>query len=112
MILRRCIFFIFLGLLITILTINFYFLKIINSSELNTKNTSLNSQSNYFNSKILIVELVQENINKTIKVLPPRYFKRNENYINILEKIILELQIIQNANNNTLDVLKTVCIIK
>ncbi|XP_011496158.1 PREDICTED: glycosaminoglycan xylosylkinase [Ceratosolen solmsi marchali] len=56
---------------------------------------------------MLTVECIQQNIIKKIQILPSKYFQQNANYISILDKIILELQIHQNASNDTLKVLKT-----
>lgn len=104
------------ALLILVITVNIYFIRIIveNSSQksqfknlplveenhLVGPSSSLRKNENGRNFPKSVGEDIDEKIKEEIQMLPSKYFKRNTSYLIVLERLLSELKIMDNAHED------------
>lgn len=111
---RRCVLLALGILLILVITVNIYFIRIIveNSSQKSQfKNlplveenylpgSSLRKNENSRNFQKSVGEDINEKIKEETRILPSKYFKQNTSYLIVLERLLSELKIMDNAHED------------
>ncbi|XP_034945348.1 glycosaminoglycan xylosylkinase [Chelonus insularis] len=110
---RRCTLIALGGLLILVLTINVYFIRMIveNSSEtsfsrnLPVSDEKIKDANTVDNNKIeptkkSIIREIEEKIKAEMRLLPSKYFKRNSSYVILLDRLLTELKVLDNTQND------------
>ncbi|KAF7998008.1 hypothetical protein HCN44_009406 [Aphidius gifuensis] len=116
---RRCALFALGGLLLLVLTVNIYFVRMIVDNSLDNNNNNkyytktlpiinikndntkikLNNRLKNNNRKIITKE-IEDKIKSEMRLLPSKFFKKNNNYILLIDRLLNELKIMPNVQKD------------
>lgn len=119
---RRCALIALGGLLILVLTVNIYFVRMIVdsspdnnnnnnnnkyytksipiSNDKNNDNTQFKLNSRLKNNRKSITREIEEKIKAEMRLLPSKYFKRNNSYGLLIDRLLTELRIMPNVQED------------
>lgn len=125
---RRCALVALGGLLILVLTVNIYFILMIvdnssdklygrnspvandklqdnsyNNNKVNSDNNNdvnINSNNDKSHEKKSLTHEIEEKIKAEMRLLPSKYFKRNSSYALLLDRLLAELKIMPNTQDD------------